>query len=133
MSTTLEGTDSAWVDGDLTDDWADEDDPTEVYIQRIARLLTCNGLWYAPTRSLDVQRFLLDVADDTQIQIEIGQVVEGDEETARCSVSVTRTGARGERVAVGIDAWTKRGKRARLTLAIDDVTGDLLVNGSPQA
>lgn len=128
---TLEGTDSAWVDGDLTDDWADDDDPSSVYIHRIERLLTCNGLWHAPTKTLDAQGYLLDTATDEQIQIEIGQKVLGDEETASVDVRIVRERARsGETVSAVIEARTKRGQIARFTLAIGDVSGDLLVNGS---
>jgi hypothetical protein len=116
------GLDFKWP---ITADLAVETDPRASYLGRIERALTCNGLWYAPTWGRDVRQYLLDVATDSQIAIEIQQTVEADEETQRAEVSVSREGGS---VAVEIAAYTKRGAVVRFTLAIDAVTGALVVN-----
>lgn len=116
------GIDFKWP---LTADLAVETDPRASYIGRIARALTCNGLWHSRTWGRDVRRYLLDAASDADMSIEIQQTVEADEETQRAEVAVTREGGS---VAVGIAAYTKRGAVVRFTLAIDAVTGALLVN-----
>lgn len=123
MSTSVPASDFAWTDGDLTDDWAVAADGVTAYVERLQRALTTNGLWYRPGWGRDVRAYLLDTASDSQIAIEIQQVIESDPETARADVRVTRTGAS---VAGEIIAYTKSGRVVRLNLAIADLSVALL-------
>lgn len=123
MTTGL-GTDFAWVDGDVTDDLEVEDDGAEVYSAALIRRLSTSRLWYAPTYGLDVRGYLLDIATDAQIAIEVQQQVDADERTARSTVEVVRVGSQ---IDVAIAAWDQRGRVHRLTLGVDALTGALVV------
>lgn len=122
-------TDFAWTDGDVPDDWAADEDPRATYVARLSRLLTCEGLWYAPTRTTHVREYMLDLATDAQIGMRVQAIVDGDEETARSVVRVRREVTRaGSIVVVEIEAHSRRGFTAPLTLAIDSVTGETLAS-----
>lgn len=128
MTTGL-GTDFRWtVDadgiGDIDWEWSVEDVEARAYAQCLFRLITCPRLWYAPSKTLDVRGFLLDVATDAQIQIEIQQKIDADERTARSDVVVYRS---GRTVDVAITAWDQRGRVHKMTFAISDVDGAILV------
>ena len=125
MSTSVPASDFAWTDGDLTDDWAEAVDGVTAYVERLQRALTTNGLWYRPGWGRDVRAYLLDTATDSQIAIEVQQVIESDPETARAEVNVTRSGVS---VAGEIIAYTKSGRVVRLNVAISDLSVALLLS-----
>lgn len=124
------GTDFAWVpdsDGvyDIDDEWSVEEDPRNAYAQCLFRLCTCNGLWYAPTKTMDARTFLNDIATDKQAQMMVQQVIDGDERTARSGVTVTRPSADAR--AIAVEAFDRRGKDHKLTIDIANVDGAIVM------
>lgn len=130
MTTSL-GLDFAWTldecpTGDIDADWSVELDQRNVYAQNLFRLCTCAGLWYAPTKTIDVRDYLQDIATDQQCQMEVQQVIDGDGRTTRSNVTCTRPNGDDSR-AIVVEAWDKRGQNHKLTIDVADVDGAIVM------
>ena len=112
--------------GDIDAEWSVEEDPRNVYAQNLFRLCTCAGLWYAPGKTIDVRGYLNDIARDMTCQMEVQQVCDRDERTARCGVTVTRPNGPNSR-AIAVEAWDKRGQNHKLTIDVADVDGAIVM------